>query len=470
MKIIIYISLAVIVGGSLLLISDNFNRLEFEKNNSNLKKDTLYSLLYDYSVKNLSTRFSSLSLKEKKCIQKDVLFIKETLKKNDMPLDIFCEYVLPQTISNEKIVFWRDDCLLEFKSLIKEDNIHNICDSINKYWSKKFVYSNKRKSSILPNWFGYKENPEGDCIDMARMVLYPLRALGYATTIDYVVAWGNTNGSHYWNSLYIDGKMQPFMGVEHGINYDPFSIYTHLKDSTKDGLRYPGKVLRYTFSINEHYLKLMQKAGEGKSFKLFSNLYFKDVTSEYFKVQDIHLSVPQTKEQVLYLAVFNKNKWTPIAASFVEGQSISFPDMKEDMLYLLVNAKKKAIKPPFILKKDSIVFLKKTDSYTNIEMEYLQSRIMEYQYGWGHVESIPNDYFKGIAEDYYRKKPQKNHLYKLCAFINNNWKIIAQSTATKEGKIVFHKIPQNMLYLIKDTNDNIISRCFTYCNSTIYFW
>lgn len=133
MKIIIYISLAVIVGGSLLFIFSNYNRFEFEKNNSNLKKDTLYSLLYDYSIKNLSTRFSSLSLKEKKCIQKDILFIKETLKKNDIPLEIFCEYVLPQAITNEKIVFWRNDCLLEFKYLLKEDNISTICDSINKY-------------------------------------------------------------------------------------------------------------------------------------------------------------------------------------------------------------------------------------------------------------------------------------------------------------------------------------------------
>lgn len=470
MKIIIYISLAVLLGGSLLLVSANYNRLEFEKSNSNLKKDSLYSLLYDCSIKNLSARFSSLSLKEKKCIQEDILFIRETLKKNDIPFEFFCEYVLPQTITNEKIVFWRNDCLSEFKFLLEEDNIYNICDSINKYWSKKFVYSNKGRRSIPPDWFSYKENPEGDCVDMARMVLYPLRALGYAATIDYVIAWGNTNGSHYWNSIYMDGKMRPFMGVEHGLNYNPFSIYTHLKDSTKDGLRYPGKVFRNTFSINEHYLKLMQKAGEGKCFKLFSNLYFKDVTSEYFKVQNVHLSVPKIKEQVLYLAVFNKDKWVPIAASFVEEGSVSFPDMKEDMLYLLVNVQKKAIGSPFILKKDSILFLKETNSYTDIEIKYLQSRIMEYQYGWGHVESIPNDYFKGIAEDYYRKKPQKNHTYKLCTFVNNNWKIIAQSTATKEGRLAFHKIPQNMLYLIKDTNDNIISRCFTYCDSTIYFW
>lgn len=450
----------------LLVICGSFctKHYKFEKYNSVLMQDSLYSATYTYVMDVLHNhRGKYISYKEKRIIsnniQEGLAIYKHTSKASKIPINIFNEYIIPPIIGDEKIENWRIECLRKFNFLKEKNNFYEACDSINKYINKKFRYT------IQPNfkdksWSEYQENLEGDCIDMTKIVLYPLRALGYPVTIDYILAWGNTNGSHYWNSLYKEGVMTPFMGLEKSRNYNPFSIYTHLKDSSKDGLRYPAKIFRLTFTENKEYKRLKQIAGN-VNFKLFENLYFKDVTSEYFNVANIKFSIKDYEDKIIYLSVYNRNKWIPISAGQVNQKSIRFINMKTNMLYLLINAQSKAILPPFILSDNKIQFLEANSSYIDIKIKYLKPRILEYQDGWSHISSVPKDYFQGIAEDYYRERPKNGVYYKLHLFVKDKWKFIKESKG--DGKeILFKGIPSNGLYIITDYDDKIISRCFTY--------
>ena len=206
--------------------------------------------------------------------------------------------------------------------------------------------------------------------------------------------------------------------------------------------------------------------------KLFSNLYFKDVTSEYFETGNVKLSVSASKEDILYLAIFNNDQWIPIAANFVKDGIASFSEIKRDMLYLLIDSKGKSVLPPFILNdSNKVSFLNgNKDENTEVKVKYLQSRIMEYQYGWAHLNAIPNDFFNGIAENYHRNKPQKNKLYKLYMYNDKyNWELVTESLKNHDI-LTFKQVPQNRLYLIKDAQEAIIGRCFTYKNDSIIYW
>lgn len=451
-----------------------FECYKFDRDNLTLMQDFNYRNSFNLSKNNLKNRKRKLSLREQKIISQNTQLALFVLNNNDITRKIpdyyFNEFVLPPIVHDEKIELWRESCLNEFAFLLNKDtSISYVCDTINRYLRAKFNY---KFNSFNKSWSDYKNNLEGNCIDMSKVVLYPLRSLGYPATTDYVIAWGNTNGKHYWNSVYVEGKMRPFMGLENTIGYDPFCIYTHVKDSTKDGKRYPAKVLRYTFSINEKYKKIKEAAGRECKFKMFSNLYFEDVTSEYFETGNIILPVSASKENILYISVFNNDQWIPIAANFIKNGIVSFPEMKKNMLYLLIDSKCNAVLPPFILNDyNEVSFLHGDESKSiDVKVRYLQSRIIEYQYGWAHFNTIPDDYFNGIAEDYYRKKPQKNVLYKLYMYNEKyNWKFVAECFEDK-GILTFRKVPQNGLYLIKDANEVVVGRCFTYENDTTLYW
>lgn len=448
----------------IICVSIGIKHYRFEKYNSVLMQDSLYSATYIYVMNVLYNReYTYISYKEKKTIsdniQEGLAIYKQTSEIRKIPIDIFNEYVIPPIIGKEKIEDWRMECLRKFSFLKQNNNFYEVCDSINKYLNKNFRYTNQTNSRDK-SWSEYQENLEGDCIDMTKIVLYPLRALGYPVTIDYILAWGNTNGSHYWNSIYKEGVMIPFMGLEKSRNYNPFSIYTHLKDRSKDGLRYPPKVFRLSFTQNKEYKRLKRIAGD-VNFKLFANLYFKDVTSEYFKVSNIKFSIKDYEDKVIYLSVYNRNKWIPISASQVSQNSVCFTNMKTNMLYLLINGQSEAILPPFILGDNTIQFLEAKSPYIDIRIKYLKPRILEYQDGWSRISSIPKDYFRGIAEDYYRERPQNGVLYKLYLFARNKWIFIKE--AKGNGKeVLFKEIPSNGLYIITDCNNKEISRCFTY--------
>lgn len=471
-RTILVLILSILTG---VYLHNKFQCYLFEKYNSILKQNSNYYNSYDFTIRNLENRQNGLRLYEKKIISQNTQLALQVLKMNnkEIPNYYFNEFVLPPIVHCEKIELWRKSCLQEFAFLLNTDSSASyVCDTINKYLRRKFNYTSKNLNSLNKGWSNYNSKLVGNCIDMSKVVLYPLRSLGYPTAIDYVVAWGNTNGSHYWNSIYTDGKMRSFMGLEKTIDYDPFCIYTHPKDSTKDGKRYPAKVFRYTFSINEEYKKMKEVIGSKCKLKLFSNLYFKDVTSEYFETGNVKLSVSASKEDILYLAIFNNDQWIPIAANFVKDGIASFSEIKRDMLYLLIDSKGKSVLPPFILNdSNKVSFLNgNKDENTEVKVKYLQSRIMEYQYGWAHLNAIPNDFFNGIAENYHRNKPQKNKLYKLYMYNDKyNWELVTESLKNHDI-LTFKQVPQNRLYLIKDAQEAIIGRCFTYKNDSIIYW
>lgn len=261
---------------------------------------------------------------------------------NDIPWDVFCEYVLPPQIYNEEYMAWREKCYANYLPLWKaERKVITICDSINRELSDGFVYSADCMNRV-PNWLQFLTDKRGNCMNMSQIVLYPLRALCIPAAIDYVVAWGNVDGAHAWNVLYEGGKMIPFMGLEKVIGYDPFLIYDYVLDTSKNAYRYPPKIFRRTLSVNKYYASLFTRFHQRVAgYELFANLCFEDVTSEYLEVSDVFVKVKNQKEDLCTLSVFNAARWIPVSNG----------------LYILMNERNKIQSRCFVCLSDKISFV-----------------------------------------------------------------------------------------------------------------
>lgn len=397
---------------------------------------------------------------------------RDELNANSLPFNIFCEYILPPIIDQEPFENWKQTCYNEFSFIESlSDDIFLVCDTINKYIGKHFTFKNRGDEFKQNNWSRYQKDMSGNCFDMTKIVLYPLRSLGYATTVDYILGWGNADGSHSWNVIYDINKkrMIPFMGLQESTTYNPFILYDYKTDSSRNGYRYPAKIFRKTFSVNQKYKKMKELFSPRKN-TFFRDLNFIDVTSEYFSVADIVLIMENKYvEEVLFLCVYNSNMWVPVSVNFCdEDNRVKFEEMNKELLYILSDGIN-TVSYPFILLANSEIKILKPSIHNHIEItvNFLKSREEEYAQAWSNLSNLPRDVFEGIASDNYRVKPINGEKYQIFIY-NQGWQFTSESIA-RNNKVIFSQIPKNGLYIIK-CQDKIVGRPFTYDDYECNWW
>lgn len=395
------------------------------------------------------------------------------LQDGNLPREIFYEYLLAPSINTERFDDWRSKCWSSFSYLRSDKlSLEEILDTLNTKLRKQFTFQNERVR-VEHNWSTYQDgNMRGTCWDMATLILFPLRALGYAATIDFTPVWGNMDGSHSWNSVYVHGKMIPFMGMESNMEgYNPFVIYDGAKDPTKNAYKKPAKVFRITFSDNETYRKIKNKYPSLGRLLLFEHLKFKDVTSEYFSVSDLVVKRPYDYlGDVLFLSVFSGGRWIETSAAEIsKNNCFVFRDMNREMLYLLVKPDGTTAEVPWILDKDGQISELRPDLHDmgDVEIIYLLPRIMEYSKVWG-MENPPKDIWTGIEDDYYRKHPEENRGYKLFMYLSK-WIKVGEAIARKD-RVVFNNVPKGGLFMMTDEKNMPVGRPFTYVDRKCRWW
>lgn len=381
------------------------------------------------------------------------------LEDGKIPLPVFYEYVLPPFINNEPFENWRKTCIEEYdflKGKGKGKAIQYICDTINNSLNKGFVFNRKAPSTYNIAWSKLKITKTGDCYFMAKTILFPLRALGIPATIDFIHSWGNYNGAHCWNVVYIDGKMVPFMGYEQPpYNFNPFIIGYNEEDTTQHTMRYPAKVFRKIFSINSEIEALKKDMKREDIPNLLSDSKIEDVTADYFPVTDITFDNIQKKygNSVVYLSVFSNN-WQLVAAGKTKNRKVVFSAMKKKMLYMLSTWKNKKFTPlsnPFIVDDEGNKrFL--TPDFVKIE----------------NFE-ITTDYLP--LKEYLMKNIDRVEelTFSLSYWDDGKWKASKRGNISNE-KICFESVPSNTLFYFSDMNGKRIGRCFIVENGEPAWW
>lgn len=408
-------------------------------------------------------------------IERAVSAYKRRLKTSYIPFSMFEEYLLPPILEDEPLENWREKCEKNF-SFMQTWNITTVCDTLNSLMSKGFSFNYGETPARYLSWSHLDTLQKGDCFHMAKSVLYPLRALGYPCTIDFVPCWGNTTGGHSWNVVYLDGKMVPFMGREKGVYaYDPFRIYD-FKDLRKvNPARYPGKVYRKTFSIDKELQRRLKHVSVENLPSFLSDYRIKDVTAEYLQVSDVSVKVADTipVDEPVYLAV-HSDDW--MATAYTESNNdrmAFFKDVKSEMLYMPVIYRRGKVFPvndPFIVEEEGrIRFLNPDNAVEMCVVSYLLPLMQEYSTAVANRDRLPKDIFDRLYTGEKRKKPVNGEAYSIFYWKDNQWQYLDTKIAEK-NRIVFPTVPQNALLYLANKDRKFVGRCFTLNKGEMVWW
>lgn len=397
----------------------------------------------------------------------------KALNTNKIPLDIFFEYLLPPIIYNEPIEDWRAQCSGELAYLLNKP-FQEICDTLNYQIKDGYKFGEDNFSYLTIGWNALKNSKVGDCFHIAKLLVYQYRSLGIPASIDFIHGWGNSTGSHCWGVGYINGKMRPLMETQDNVTiYSPFILFENRQDIKKSIYRYPAKVFRKTFSINEELLKLKEGLRPEDTPPILEDCKITDVSTEYFST--VTIEIPNiTPNKLIYLSTYS-NKWKiAVVPCYLKKEFVTFKNIKSNILYMPTHYTKHKNIPcgnPFIVNSNGcckeLVPNKKV--LEDIIIHYLYPLSIEYTYGLQHRTELPDNFISDLFNNKSRRRPINGNKYILCSWIQGKWRAISQYIATN-NTLHFHNIPTNSLLILQDELGTTTGRCFTYEKGKLSWW
>jgi hypothetical protein len=352
----------------------------------------------------------------------------------------FCEYILPYRSLSEPLENWRSDYQLLYEKLAKDmvdktDPVE-LCSKIianTKYFD--FILKRFDPKPLL----GPKELlfwRQGNCPDLANVVLFASRALGVAVTFDFTPHNAASSNRHYWNTV-IDkkGLSVPFNG-----NQDLPYVYN------PNNSKRMGKIFRVTFSEQKQSLASQIPENQIPDEFLKSKSLL-DVTSEYVAVSDINYSFTTAlNAKIGYLNVFNKGSWNTIDWAKITNKKAVFTHVGRNIVYLsgIFEAGKMIFeKYPILLDTKGNQTILKPDfsHFFNAQLSRSNETKNEFK------DHNPFQIIKG----------EKYSLY----LWNGTWQVIDQQVATADDFVSFSKIPKNGLFLMATAKPDFFERIFT---------
>jgi len=352
----------------------------------------------------------------------------------------FCHYLLPYKIVDENPMVWNTQVQDKFENLTDSlkgvTDPYAICLAINAQLKQTF------KIRSVPTYWDLDFNQldkirSGKCYQATQYTTYIMRALGLPVTMDFTPYWGNMNGGHEWNALIYNGKPIPFVGSES----DPGKTKIDLAMQRKRG-----KVFRRTYEIQQNSLLFLTQGSEEIP-QLFKNYHMEDVTKEYIPVSDIDLDLTTVSStfKYVFLAVFNRQEWTPIDWAENNNNKGLFKNIGRGIAYLPVYYSEGNLIPagkPFLLEQNGIVkFLNNTGKKEEVTIKRKGPR------GPGIVEG--NEYELLFWEDGWRNLGKK---------------------AAQADSITFVGVPQHSLLWIRSKDKSSNERIFQYENENQIWW
>lgn len=237
----------------------------------------------------------------------------------EIPFGVFCEYMLPYRMGCEPLErIMRDTAVLLTDSLLAMLNSCGI--AIREFKQNASYQLREVKQNYpyrLPAILGRSDEYAAlvlewkDCLYSTYRELSLYRKKGIPAYVDRTLHWSGRNGGHHWSGC-----------------IDPYAY----KESTEDPFVTTAKVYRQTYARNKI------PASDSVSWvpDYFTDPFLKDVTDVYFKTFDVAVTLtPDTSPpKYAYLAVFNEQKWQPVAWAKVKGWRATFTKMGGGAAYL----------------------------------------------------------------------------------------------------------------------------------------
>ena len=342
--------------------------------------------------------------------------------------DIFCEFILPYRIGNESLesdwrTYFQEKYLPILDTMQGNNQVKKVFQFVKNDIKKWFWYSNNtidlKPTMDLDEVLNCHK---GNCVDLANVYLYALRAVGVAAAVDYIPLWGRTDYGHC-ELVYWDENNQPQrLQTGEWLQTPPPKVYRQFYSNQQNNL------VNKIENPNDIPLHLTEKT-------------YCDVTNEYTKTSTVKVKPEKQPENgILYLNVFNAGRWQPIAWSdsiTAKTGNYIFKNMGRNIVYLpSVYAQKMNIPngKPFIIGDE-----------------------------W---ETIPLGLRAGsLISMVFPTKGIENELF----YWDNKWKTVGQN-GIMDDSLRFENVPTNTLYRLVNPNGNQMERIFTYKNNKRRNW
>lgn len=255
-----------------------------------------------------------------------------------LDFNLFCEYLLPFTISNTQPIFdWRDSLKTFAQGYIS--HLNECYDYRGDPRSAVILVNTTLKSMVSRQNKQFRAhkvpifNPElfvkypnaASCGENADITALIMRSKGLPVAIDFTPQWPDRINGHVWCVLWsVHGRT---------IQFNPFtsnpgqSSFQHQRIS---------KVFRRTYAINKSFVRILKRHPE--AIHTTGTPFFSDVTEEYTTPFDIKVHLEKKiKGGIVYLAVFDNYKWHPLWFGRALGRTASFKKVGRDVMYIAMS-------------------------------------------------------------------------------------------------------------------------------------
>ena len=274
--------------------------------------------------------------------------------KNDIPVQTFCNYVLPYRIANEPLSDWRTYMLNSYYK-DHDSSIYNlpIQEAVENLHT--WLYENKRafKLRFGKNSLNIPDLPpahldklsEGSCHELTLLAIGTLRSLGIPSSLDFTPMFLNHNNGHEWCAVILNDNDQ--------ITFDISAPTINHVDTFYRAAKIYRKSFMPGFSAH-----LMEKvAGRGLP-DFFNDPCIEDVTSLYMSTGSITIDLKGAdceNGQLCYLSVFTTDGWYPVTRGEMNDCKCIFNDLGTNGIYLpfiIRDSQHKYVSPPILLTRD----------------------------------------------------------------------------------------------------------------------
>ena len=271
----------------------------------------------------------------------------------------FCEQILPYRISCEPLENWREIYYNTFQPII--DSL--LTDKNDAVAAMNLLYD----TIVSKRWSFYQEIPlpymgacnlltnrVGNCTNRTELATCVMRSLGIPGGTDFILLYPNRGvAGHAWN-----------FAVDTSGHCVPFSLYEERPGQLPRHERKRGKIYRKCFGLQLNSLPLII---EKNIPPVFQNPFMRDVSSEYFLCNEICIPVKSTSDKILYLAIFDNQKWTPFTWTRIhrKKKQAVFQWIEEGIVYLPCYYEEDKLQPvssPLLLHEDGSVQAIKADT------------------------------------------------------------------------------------------------------------
>ncbi len=433
-------------------------KLALEKQAEIIKNDKAYLKQY-YGIK-LATQ-GDIELEKQR--QDMISSARRWLSSQLIDTTDILDFVLPQMVNNSIDTGWRIQVKEKFKGIklpegkITTEFFLKFCNQVNDSVKRQITFGDADEDESQLTYPALSIKGKGSCVAMSDYTNYTFRALGIPVTTDFIPVWGNLNApGHAWNRLLLKGRSLPFMGAESNIgDYNPLvlSIRSDGSISTK---RLPAKVYR--------------QSRYGDHSQDFFGKKVLDVTDDYVDVNTISIEHTDKNDIPLYLATFNRGKYTVVAVGEKMKNKVLFAKMGTDLVYFpvrLYRATPVPVGAPVVCKQGvNETMTPDLDKRVTIKVDHLLPLAQ------GQMYYLAKNGYNGLDKiDFHNKYdvcplPKYKTIYELW-YWDMGWQ--KHSSVKAEGKqLVFQNVPGNALYLVKASSESFDkTRPFTYENETI---